>query len=332
MRKWLHTALVAAALLCAPSIGSTSPASAQETVRVGVLQFGTVSWELDAMKRAGLDVRNGITVEVVPFAGEDATSVALLGGSVDAIVSDWLFVSRQRTEGGDMVFVPYSTSVGAVVVAADSPIRTLSDLKGRSLGVAGGPLDKNWLLIQALGLRDAGIDLSKEVEIVYGAPPLLAEKARSGELDAALLFWNWAARLEAEGFRRILSGEDAANAAGATGPIATIGYVFGEAWADENPAAARGFVAASRETKALLRSSDAVWEALRPMMKVEDDAEFLLMRQRYRDGIPARPVAEEERDAATLYKVLEELAGETLVGPGKVLDPGTYWAGLKNAS
>lgn len=336
MTRWLQTALVAVATLCAGLLTSATPLSAQEaareTVRVGVLQFGTVNWELDAMKRAGLDKKHGIDVEVVPFAGEDATSVALLGGSVDIIVSDWLFVSRQRAEGGDMVFVPYSTSVGAIMVPKDSDIRSLSDISGRTLGVAGGPLDKNWLLIQALGARDARIDLVADGEIVFGAPPLLAEKVRQGELDAALLFWNWAARLEAEGFRELISGEEAARAAGASGPVATIGYVFSEAWADARPNAAKGFVAASKETKQLLKASDAEWEALRPLIKADDEATLHIMRDRYREGIPARPIAEEESDAAALYRELERLAGEKLVGPGKSLDPGTYWSGLKNAS
>lgn len=328
----MRTALGAALALCAALTAGLSAADAEERVRVGVLKFGTVNWELDAMTRNGLDVKNGVKVEIVPFAGEDATSVALMGGGVDMIVSDWLFVSRQRAEGGDLVFAPYSTSVGAIMVPADGPIRTLADLKGRTIGVAGGPLDKNWLLIQALATRDAGLDLSADAEIVYGAPPLLAEKARQKEFDAVLIFWNFAARLEAEGFRSLISGEEAAKAAGASGPVATIGYVFSEAWARDNPAAAKGFLAASRETKALLKSSDAEWETMRALLKAEDDATLRTLRDRYRQGIPSRDIAEEEKDAATLYKVLEGLAGEKLVGPGKVLDPGTYWSGLKNAS
>ena len=319
-------ALVAAAVLWSGS------ALAAETVRVGVLKFGTVNWELDAMKRNGIDAKHGVDVEIIPFAGEDATGIALQGGSVDMIVTDWLWVSRQRAEGGSYVFAPYSTSVGAIMVPGDSPVQTLADLKGRTLGVAGGPLDKNWLLIQALALRDSQTDLSKDARIIYGAPPLLAEKARSGELDAVLIFWNYAARLEAEGFRRLVSGEEAAKAFGASGPVATIGYVFDEAWAKQHPEAASGFVAASKETKQLLKTSNAEWQALAPLVRADDDATLQVMRDRYREGIPARDVAEEEKDAATLYGVLEGLAGEKLVGPGKVLDPGTYWSGLKNGS
>ncbi|WP_244487642.1 MULTISPECIES: ABC transporter substrate-binding protein [unclassified Aureimonas] len=321
-----------AALAVALTLAGAQGALAQETVRVGVLKFGTVNWELDAMKRNGLDAKHGISVEVQPYAGEDATAVALQGGAVDMIVSDWLWVSRMRAEGVPYVFAPYSTSVGSIMVPKDSPIRALSDLKDKRLGVAGGPLDKNWLLIQALARREGKIDLAEEADIAYAAPPLLAEKARQGELDAVLIFWNYAARLEAAGFRELVSGEEAAGAAGASGPVAAIGYVFPEGFAKAHPAAVEGFLAASRETKALLATSDAEWTALAPLVRAEDEATLRTLRDRYRRGIPARPVAEEEKDAERLYRTLRAIGSEKLVGRGEVLDPGTYWAGLKNAS
>ncbi|KQT54181.1 ABC transporter substrate-binding protein [Aureimonas sp. Leaf454] len=323
-----RTASLAVAITLAGSFGSL----AAEIVRVGVLKFGTVNWELDAMKRNGLDAKHGISIEVQPFAGEEATAVALQGGAVDMIVSDWLWVSRMRAEGTPYVFAPYSTSVGSIMVPKDSAIRSLGDLKGKVLGVAGGPLDKNWLLIQALARREAKIDLAEEAEIAYAAPPLLAEKARQGELDAVLIFWNYAARLEAAGFRELVSGEEAAGAAGASGPVAAIGYVFPEAWAREHSAAVEGFLAASRETKQLLATSDSEWTALAPLIKAEDETTLNVMRDRYRRGIPHRAVTEEVKDAERLYRVLRDIGGEKLVGPGLTLDSGTYWAGLKNAS
>ena len=69
------------------------------------------------------------------------------------IVSDWLWVSRQRSEGSDVTQVPYSTAVGAIMVKEDSPIRSVADLKEKKIGVTGGPLDKSWLLIQGLAKR-----------------------------------------------------------------------------------------------------------------------------------------------------------------------------------
>lgn len=304
-----------------------APVVAAERVKVGVLKFGTVNWELDALKHHGLDAAEGIDVEIVPFAGEDATAIALQAGEVDLIVSDWLWVSRMRSEGTDLTFVPYSTSVGSIMVPGDSPLASLADLKGKTIGVAGGPLDKNWLLIQGLAKRDHGLDLSAENEIVFGAPPLLAEKARQGEIDAVLNFWHYCARLEANGFRTLISGGDAARALGAKGAVAAIGYVFSEGWAKEHPAAAEGFVKASRATKALLAKDDAEWNRLSGLMKA-DGRELETLRDRYREGIPSRPIADEQEDAARIYGLLADLGGAKLVGSAQAMAEGTYWPQL----
>ncbi|SFJ45583.1 NitT/TauT family transport system substrate-binding protein [Phyllobacterium sp. CL33Tsu] len=299
-------------------------ALAAETVRIGVLKFGTVNWELDTIKFHKFDEKHGIDLDIRFFAGEDATNVAMMAGDVDIIVSDWLWVSRQRSSGEDLTFVPYSSSVGAIMVPAQSPIESLGDLKGKKLGVAGGPLDKSWLLIQGLAKQQYAFDLAAENEIIYGAPPLLAEKAMQGELDAVLNFWNFSARLEANGFRRLLSANDAAKALGASGTTSAIGYIFHEKWAKAHPQALAGFIAASRDAKALLATSDEDWRRLAPVVKAEG-RELDVLRDRYREGIPDDSVEEQQADATKLYSVLAELGGPRLVGPAKTLAPGTFW-------
>ncbi|MFI0848637.1 ABC transporter substrate-binding protein [Mesorhizobium sp. IMUNJ 23232] len=322
-----HTLLIAAVGAAALAGRVRGAASAAPRIRIGVLKFGTVSWELDTLKHHQFDAENGIDIEVVPFAGEDATNVAMLAGDIDMIVSDWLWVSRLRSEGNDLTLAPYSTAVGAIMVKQDSPIQALPDLAGKKLGVAGGPLDKSWLLIQALASRDHGIDLPSACEVAYGAPPLLAEKAMAGELDAVLNFWHFCARLEANGFRRLVGANDAALALGASGPVSALGYVFHEKWAGGNLEAARGFVKASADAKALLAKSDEEWLRLAPLVRAEGK-ELEKLRDRYREGIPTRPVADEMADAAKLYHVLAEIGGEKLVGKAAEMAPGTYWADL----
>jgi NitT/TauT family transport system substrate-binding protein len=313
------------ALFATPGSGN-----AGEPIRVGVLKFGTVNWELNTIKEHGLDTAEGVDVQVVPFAGEDATNVALQANAVDVIVSDWLWVSRQRSAGDDLVFVPFSSSVGAIMVPSDSESATLADLKGKTIGVAGGPLDKGWLLLQGLARRDHGIDLAKEATPVYGAPPLLAEKALQGELDAVYNFWHYCAKLEARGFRRLIGADEAAAALGATGRIAAIGYVFHEKWAKAHPTAALGFVKASHAAKQLLVGSDAEWQRLAKIIKPDSEVHLKTLMTRFREGIPARPVSAEEADAARLYEILAQRGGEKLVGSARTMSPGTYWADLKH--
>jgi NitT/TauT family transport system substrate-binding protein len=329
MRRGIWFVMVAAAAFLALAAGR---ASAQDTIRIGVLKFGTVNWEVDTIIHNGLDAKNGFKLETVVLASNDATKIALQAGEVDMIVSDWLFVSRQRAEGVPLTFVPYSTSVGGIMVPPDSTVAALPDLKGAKLGVAGGPLDKSWLMLRGLAKDKYGFDLAAETEQAFGAPPLLMEKLKEGELQAGLNYWNYNAQLEAEGYRQLVSAQEAARALGATGDISAIGYVFNEEWANAHKPAVLGFVQASRDAKQLLASSDAEWDRLRPLMNADSDAVFKVVVQRYREGIPSRPIAEEEADTAKVYKYLAQVGGEKLVGPATSMAPGTFWSALKEGS
>jgi NitT/TauT family transport system substrate-binding protein len=297
------------------------------TIKIGVLKFGTVSWELDVIEHHGLDAKEGFTLEVTGFAANDAADVALMGEAVDGIVEDWLWVSRLRGEGVPLTFIPYSSSVGALMVPADGSIDSLADLDGKRLGIAGGPLDKSWLLIQALA-KEQGVDLAEVTEPVYGAPPLLAEKFKSGELDAVINYWHFAARLEAEGHRRLIDVTQAQEALGVPADTPQLGYVFREQWADEHPDLVQAFARASRAAKVIMDQSDEEWERLRPLTRAEDDATLDALKRRYREGI-VHSWGEQERQAAgQLYAVLAELGGEELVGSSPVLVDGTFWPGV----
>ena len=326
----MRLALLAVVIATLAGLTPSQSADAPAKVRVGVLKFGTVSWVLDTIQRNGLDKAEGIELDVMPLASTDATAVGLQGGSADIIATDWLWVSRERTGGADFTFAPFTTALGAIMVPANSPIKTLADLKGKKLGVAGGPIDKSWLLIVAYALRTANLDLRTETRQVFGAPPLLAEKAKQGEIDAVLNFWPYAARLEAAGFKQLIGIEDVVSELGAKGEVAMVGYVFSEAWAKENLKAVDGFLRAAAKADELLATSNEAWDAVRPLMRAEDDATFEALRRRYREGIPERSTAENESDAKVLYQFLRELGGEKLVGPGAELAPGTFWKGGKS--
>ncbi len=212
------------------------------------------------------------------------------------------------------------------MVPAASPIASVADLKGKRIGVAGGALDKSWLLLRAYAAERFGLDLAEQASPAFGAPPLLAEKLAAGELDAGLLYWNFCARLEAKGFRRLVGAGEIARSFGLAGEIALLGYVFDEAFASD-AARLAAFAAASRDAKARLASSDAAWESLRPLMAAEDEATFEALKRAFLAGIPSRPVAAERADAERLYAVLARIGGEKLVGPAKNLPSGLYWGG-----
>jgi NitT/TauT family transport system substrate-binding protein len=309
--------------VAALALAATS-ASAADTIRIVAQKTGTLAWELVVIRAHGYDRQAGLDIVTTELATPEAGKIALRGGSADVIVADLLWVSRERALGGKLVFYPYSSALGAVMATPTSQIRALADLKGRSLAVAGGPLDKSWLLLQA-ALKQDGVELKQQATIAYGAPTLLAAKTLRGEFDATLNYWNICAELEARGLRRVAGIEDILPRLGARGPSAMLGYVFDERWAAQNSDSVERFIAVTRKAKDALAASDTEWQRVAPLAGVADAGALAILRDRYRGGIPRRPIAEEEADARVLYGVLARLGGAELVGPAPELAPGTFY-------
>lgn len=303
------------ALGAVAAIGLTALSAMAETpvLRAAVLKFGTVNWELDTIKHYGLDTANGFTLDVQGVAGGAAGQVAFQGGEADVIVSDWLWVARQRAAGKDYHFIPYSKAVGGVLVPKDSTAQTLADLKGGKIGIAGGPLDKSWLILQAYAEKEYGMDLKGETEQVFGAPPLIFKTALSGDLSGAINFWHFMAKMEAGGMRQIISVSDAAMALGLDPETPLLGYVVKGEMLRDNPELIQGLARASRAAKDKLATDDAAWDRLRERMNAKNNAQFDALKAGFRAGIPA-PGSVDMSAARKMLELMAELGGEELVG------------------
>ena len=312
------------AALAAVLVLAASSATAADRIRIAVQRTGTLAWELDVIRTHGIDRKANLQIETIELASTEAGKIALRGGSADLMLSDWLWVARERSLGDHLVFYPSSSTLGAVMVPANSNIASIADLKGRKLAIAGGPLDKSWLLLQGLARR-SGLDLQRQATIIYGAPPLLSQKALQGEQDATLTFWNFCADLEGKGFKRAIAVDDVMRQLGAKAAVAIVGYTFDGHWAARNKSVVDRFLQAARQAKEILATSDAEWQRLAPRIGVHDAAALAIFRQRYGEGIFRRPIAEEEADARALYAVLVEVGGSDLVGPARELDRGTFY-------
>ncbi|WP_020395205.1 ABC transporter substrate-binding protein [Thiolinea disciformis] len=321
--NYLRLLALSLALMLAPSLSY-----AVDKVRVGVLEFGTVNWELDVLKEHKLDAANNFELEVVPVASADAATVALLGGAVDIVVTDWIWVAQQRAAGQDYVLFPYSTAVGSMLANPKANINTLADLKGKKLGVAGGAKDKSWLLVRAYAQQTDKMDLAQAANIQYGAPPLLNEVMQKGELDAVLNFWNFAARLQDEGLKTVITVPQVLEGLGIQKDLPMIGWVFSEKWAKDHEKATKGFLTASYAAKKILQNSDEEWARIRPRMKADKDGVFMALRDAFRAGIPACFGEKQQAAATQTFKLLADLGGKDLVGDVKELPQGMFYSGF----
>lgn len=292
-------------------------------IRAAVLKIGTVNWELATIVENGLDQKHGFTLDVQPYADNGATRIAVEGGEADMAVADWIWVARQRAAGKDYVFVPYSKAVGSIVVPKDSAVTALPDLAGGKIGIAGGPLDKSWLILRAYAQQEYGFDLKAETEQVFGAPPLIFKSGLGGDLDGAINFWHFLAKMKASGMRELISVETAGQALGLNTETPLLGYYFKESFLAQNPDLAQAFYNASREAKEMLAESDAAWDVVRPRMNAKTEAQFVQLRQDWVAGIPARGPVDLD-SANTLLGLMAELGGAELVGEATSVPEGLF--------
>ena len=305
-------------------LAAATPLRAQPApIRIGTLHFGSIGWELDVIRSRGLLPPGA--VEEVDFATGPATQVALQAGRVDMIVQDWLWVARERAGGADWTLAPSSGAVGAVVAAAGSPVRTVADLPGRRLGIAGSPLDKSWLILRAYAAKTLNVDLDTAVTKSFAPPPLLAQQMAAGRLDAVLTYWPFAAKAEVAGQRQVLTIEDAVEALGVGGSVPFVGYVFSDRWAHEQATALAAFLRAADAARGILLTDDAEWTRLGPLTGAANQQELVALRDWYRRGVPRQRGAADREGAARLYQILYRVGGADLVGPSDTLPPGTFW-------
>ena len=295
-------------------------------IRIGTLAFGTLNWELAVIRSQGLDKAQGITLETTELASPEAGRIALQGKSVDVIVSDWIWVARQRQQGQDFTFAPFSASHGALMVAGGSPIQGLADLEGKRLGVAGGGLDKNWLLLKALAQKTKQLDLEQKAKLSFGAPPLLSQELQQGKLDAVLTYWNYAAKLEAQGYRQVLDGRQIQKALGIDTEVPALGYVFRDSWAQGNTKAIAGFLKAAAEARQRICESDAIWREVVPLTQETDAKIQASLRQHYCAGRVTGFGGAEQKAAQQVFDLVQQFDDQASKDGIRTLPAGVFWS------
>lgn len=315
------------AILATPVLAQQDSA---DTLVVGVQESGTVQWEIETIRALALDRKHGLDLQIRPLADSRAGQIALQAGAVDVILSDFVWVGIQRSLGNMVTMVPHSLAVGGLMLPPGSDIANVEQLKGKTIAVAGGPVDKSWVILQAYYNSVTGSSLVDDASANYGAPPLVNELLGNSNADAALNFWQWNARAKTGGATQLLSVADMLKSLGVSEQPPLLGWTFTDETAAGKSTALTAFLDASFEAKDILLHQDTAWLPLQTLMGAEgDDALFLQLREDYRAGIvtsydPANSAAAEEA-----FALLAEYGGSDLVGENDTLHVGTFWQGYR---
>lgn len=298
---------------------------AQNKLKVGVLAYGTVNWELDVLKHNNLDKKYGFELEIIQLASKNAQLVALQAKEVDIIVNDWIWVNTQRANNKNFTFYPYSKASGTLVVNEKSNIKSLLDLKGKDLGIGGGVYDKTWLLLRAYTKNKYGFDLKDMVNPIYATAPIVYKKMEDKSLEASINYWHFNSKLESKNVKPLFEIKDVYKEFGINEDVSFVGWSFDLDFANKNKELINAFLEASFESKKVLNENDNEWNRIRVLMEVENDDEFEALKKGYKDGIIKSFDEKNITQLNKIFEILKEEGKEELVGKSTFLDEKTFW-------
>jgi NitT/TauT family transport system substrate-binding protein len=169
-----------------------SAAQAQlETIKVGWCSrtVSSAGSPFAVATKMGWFEKAGIKVELVPLPGSgDCVKLVATGEIPFALPSaEPLLVIRPQGADVKMYYTAYQGNIYGIAVPADSPLKTVADLKGKKIGVIG--MGSAGAIFARALVADAGMDPTKDVSIVVaGEGGQTAALLSNGSVDALSQF------------------------------------------------------------------------------------------------------------------------------------------------
>jgi ABC-type nitrate/sulfonate/bicarbonate transport system substrate-binding protein len=164
---------------------------------------------LDVVTEKGIDKKHGIELQLVSQAQVPVYYATIANGDAEVIVGGPHVFQKMILEGVPMKVVATWAPLDVLaVITADPAIKSLADLKGKTLAAAVGSSEYQ---ITAMYGKKLGLDFGKDVTVVSAPPALARTQLEAKRVDAAML-WEPTTTLalrENQQFRVIMTGDAA---------------------------------------------------------------------------------------------------------------------------
>jgi NitT/TauT family transport system substrate-binding protein len=231
---------------CASADGSAAPAGLEKTNLVVAAVPAADAAGLYVAQLEGLFTAEGLHIKIVPAISSETVIQKQLAGQYDITMGaypSYIFADEQHHDGLEIlaagsIMQPRNQEI---MVPAGSPIRTIQELKGKTIAI-NAPDNIIQMLVSAL-LRDNGIPI-KDVHFVPNVPfPAMAHLLQTHKVDAASMPEPFVTGAEESIGAQALADEDI----GAAQNLPIAGYVVTKAWAQKYPRTAVAFLKALDE-------------------------------------------------------------------------------------
>lgn len=184
----------------------TVPASAADKLQVGkAVAFAWTFTPLDIGIRKGIFEKHDLDIEIVNFEGDARMQQGLASGSIQLGLGSGPalgFMAKGVPAKGIAAYANPVLSLG-VVVPTDSPIKSLSDLKGKRMGVTTVGSLTDWLAKRLA--KHQGWAATDITTLSVGGVPSTRAAMETKQVDAAMIALVVGYTLEAAGEWRVVA-------------------------------------------------------------------------------------------------------------------------------
>jgi NitT/TauT family transport system substrate-binding protein len=181
-----------------------------DKVKIARLAFPAMgSMMLDVLMERGIDKKHGIQVEAISQSAIPVYYGSIANADADLIVGGPLVFQKMVLEGVPLRIISTWAPLDVLsVITADPAVKSITDLKGKSIAAAVGSAEYQ---VTAIYGRKLGLNFGTDVTVVSAAPPLARAQLEAKRVDAAMLWepTTTVALRDNPAFRVIMSGDAA---------------------------------------------------------------------------------------------------------------------------
>ena len=271
----------------------------------------------------GLDEKHGFEIEIIEQSGAQAQFIALRAGDTDLVTGNILDLHIQRSQDLDIRGIGSFLKFESPIIALPDGPQSAAELEGTTFGTPRAGLF-GFLIMRAATLAAHGFDLGTDTELIEGAPGLLNELVRSGELDAAFQFSSLAfGPLQRGEFIQATSAQELISNAGFDPNFLYLLYIISQDWVDANPDALDDLVAMLDEGRQLLQTDDSLWPALAESSGVDPEfvPAFMEFTRAELDTVYTSDLVARTQE---IFDALVDAVGSEVLGEVTTVDPDAF--------
>jgi NitT/TauT family transport system substrate-binding protein len=276
----IRTVTVIVCLFLVSACAGKAPAAdaGPRTFKLGLIP-GAQEFVDFVMENHGMLDKVGLKAEKVKSLSPANLHLMVAERQVDIGFGGFTTMATARAEGKDIIVIyGVFSPVNMVFVSKNSSIHSLKDLKGRKLGVFGGPGSTTFTFLSVIGQKWNDIDLSKDAMLVSAPSPALIELLSKGDIDAALLGTTETIQMAAQDRFRVLvdlSEEYKAHTGGHAPAHVTV--VTNEAFAKDHGDVVRDYLKAYKAATQYVHAHPEVWDEYAATIMMNDPRERALL-------------------------------------------------------